>query len=161
MLGLMTEQPESDLVSVLVRLSFAVQGILGRVGADYHVSIAQARLVGILRDREPAMAALARFLMLDKSSITGLVDRAERQGLVRRAASPEDGRSVRVLLTAHGRQVAATFAREVDRQVTALAEDLTDTERGLLSELAGRIVLKDDRARGLDLLAGWSGIAKE
>jgi MarR family transcriptional regulator, lower aerobic nicotinate degradation pathway regulator len=161
MLGDMTEQPESDLVSVLVRLSFAVQGILGRVGADYHVSIAQARLVGILRDREPTMAALARFLTLDKSSITGLVDRAERQGLVRRAAAPEDGRSVRVLLTAHGRQVAATFAREVDRQVTALAEDLTDTERGLLSELAGRIVLKDATARGLDLLAGWSGIAKE
>lgn len=153
----MSEHPESDLVSALVRLSFAVQMILGGVAAEYHVSVIQARLVGILRDREPTMAALARFLSLDKSSITGLVGRAERRGLVRRIAAPEDGRSVHVVLTQHGREVAATFAREVGRQVGALAGDFTDAERARLLELAERIVMKDAAMKGLELLAGWPG----
>jgi MarR family transcriptional regulator, lower aerobic nicotinate degradation pathway regulator len=152
-----SEQPESDLVSALVRLSFAVQTILGRVGADYHSSIIQVRLLGILRDREPTMAALARFLGLDKSSITGLVGRAERQGLVRRAADPQDGRSVRVTATERGREVAAAFAKEVDRQVSALVEDFTGAERARLLDLADRIVMKDAAMKGLELLAGWPG----
>lgn len=153
----MSEQPESDLVSALVRLSFAVQTILGRVGADYHSSIIQVRLLGILRDREPTMAALARFLGLDKSSITGLVGRAERQGLVRRAADPQDGRSVRVTATERGREVATAFAKEVDRQVSALVEDFTGAERAQLLDLADRIVMKDAAMKGLELLAGWPG----
>lgn len=153
----MSEQPESDLVSALVRLSFAVQMILGRVGADHHLSIIQARLLGILRDREPTMAALARFLMLDKSSITGLVDRAQRQRLVRRTAAPEDGRSFRVALTPRGREVVTAFAQEVDRQVSALAEGFTDAEREQLSALGDRIVMKDAAARGLEILSAWPG----
>lgn len=157
----MSEQPESDLVSALVRLSFAVHAILGRVGADYHSSIIQVRLLGILRDREPTMAALARFLGLDKSSITGLVGRAERQGLVRRAADPQDGRSVRVTATARGREVAAAFAKEVDRQVSALVEDFTGAERARLLDLADRIVMKDATTKGLELLGGWPGTGEQ
>jgi MarR family transcriptional regulator, lower aerobic nicotinate degradation pathway regulator len=152
-----SEQPESDLVSALVRLSFAVHTILGRIGADYHSSIIQIRLLGILRDREPTMAALARVLGLDKSSITGLVGRAERQGLVQRAADPLDGRSVRVTATPQGREVAAAFATEVDRQVGSLVADFTETERAQLLDLAHRIVMKDAAMMGLELLAGWPG----
>ena len=46
----------------------------------------------MLRDRTPAMNELARLLGLDKSSISGLVDRAERRGLVIRIPSAEDKR---------------------------------------------------------------------
>jgi MarR family transcriptional regulator, lower aerobic nicotinate degradation pathway regulator len=128
-----------SLTDALVQLSFAVQQILGRVGADHDLSVIQARLLGILRDREPTMAALARYLNLDKSSITGLVDRAERRGLVLRTADPSDGRSVRVAVTDKGRALIELTAAEIDREMALLARDLSGPERQRLSALAGRI----------------------
>lgn len=149
---------DGALANVLVPLSFTVQAIIARVGAEHDVSISLARLLGILRDREPTMAGLARFLALDKSSVTGLVDRAERRGLVRRAAAPGDGRSVRVVLTPYGREVIDACAGDVERQVGALLGGFTAAERKRLATLAGRIVLKDAELKGLDLLAGiWPG----
>ena len=77
------------LVDALAQLSFAVQGALGRIAAAHDLSIVQARLLGILRDRRPTITALAAFLQLDKSSVTGLVDRAQERGLVE---GGDDGR---------------------------------------------------------------------
>ena len=71
-------------------------GMLERRAAEHDLSIAATRLLGVLRDREPTMQQLARLLELDKSSVTGLVDRAERRGLVARAPSPPDKRAVLV-----------------------------------------------------------------
>lgn len=70
-------------------------GPLGQVAPARGLSIVQARLLGILRDRRPTIKELANFLQLDKSSVTGLVDRAEERGLVQRTPSPVDGRSSR------------------------------------------------------------------
>lgn len=58
-------------------------------------------------------------LGLAKSSLTGLVDRTERNGLVRREADPEDMRAVRVALTAQGAKLVDAFYDETcpaDRQ---------------------------------------------
>ncbi len=80
-------EADLGLVDALAQLSFAVQGALTRVAAAHDASIIQTRLLGILRDRHPTITELAAFLQLDKSSVTGLVDRAEERGLVRRVAS--------------------------------------------------------------------------
>jgi len=135
-----TDQPaEPELVDGLVELSFAVQQVIGRVAAEHELSIVQARLLGILRDREPTMAALARFLSVDKSSATGLVDRAERRGLVRRFGSEHDGRSVQVALTAAGRRLAGTASDDIASRVAALVEGLTEAESRRLATLAARV----------------------
>ncbi len=134
-----SDAAELTLTDALVQLSFAVQAILGRVGADHDLSVIQGRLLGILRDREPPMAALARYLNLDKSSITGLVDRAERRGLVQRTADPSDGRSVRVAVTDKGRALIELTAAEIDREIALLVRDLSGPERQRLCTLASRI----------------------
>jgi DNA-binding MarR family transcriptional regulator len=57
-------------------------------------------------DREWAtIRELADRLQLRHHSVVELVDRAQGQGLVTRAANPDDARSVRILLTAQGEQV--------------------------------------------------------
>ena len=56
------------------------------------------------RDREPTMQELARLLDSDKSSVTGLVDRAEKRALVQRMPSTDDHRVIRVSLTSSGRE---------------------------------------------------------
>jgi hypothetical protein len=68
------------LVDALAQLSFQVHNCLAEIAADHDLSIVQTRLLGVLRDREPTTNELGRHLGLDKSSISSLVDRAQRRG---------------------------------------------------------------------------------
>ena len=63
----------------MAQLAFLVHGLLEHRAAEQGLSVIQARLLGVLRDRTPTMNELARLLGLDKSSVTGLVNRAERR----------------------------------------------------------------------------------
>jgi DNA-binding MarR family transcriptional regulator len=128
------------IVDSLARLSFLVQAVLGKVAAEHGLSITQLRLLGVLRDRTPGMQELARHLGLDKSSMTGLVDRAERRDLVHRTASTQDKRAVLVSLTPQGQELVRQGAADVDREIRALTAHLTDTQRSQLSLIASALV---------------------
>ncbi|MBA3867896.1 MAG: MarR family transcriptional regulator [Anaerolineae bacterium] len=133
--------PSQDLTIVdsLVQLSFLIQAVLLRIGTAHDVSIIQIRLLGVLRDREPGMMELAKFLNLDKSSVTGLVDRAERRGLVQRTTTPEDGRAIRVSVTANGRELIAEVTAEIEGEIHTLVAGLSDDERKQMTAIASRI----------------------
>jgi len=136
---------ELSLVDSLVQSSFLVQGALRRVAARHDLSVVQMRLLGILRGRQPGIVALAAHLELDKSSVTGLVDRAERRGLVERVADPDDGRAVRIKLTRMGRALMNRGAAEVEDELSAAAADLTDPQRRQLASLLSRILIPPNR----------------
>lgn len=144
-------QADLGLVDALAQLSFAVQGTLGRVAATYELSIVQARLLGILRDRRPTIKELAVFLSLDKSSITGLVDRAEERGLVQREASSQDGRSVLVTMTPKGVELIDRAGTAFEAEVAELVSGLSATQRVALSAAASKVVLADARRRRIDI----------
>jgi DNA-binding MarR family transcriptional regulator len=141
-------------VDGLVQTSFVVQALLAETAAEHQLSIVQLRLLGILRDREPRMAQLAHVLGLTKSSVTGLVDRAQRRGLVQRTAIPVgDERAVHVVLTDDGRELIDALAGRITRQLGTLAEDLSETDRQRLSRLLTVLVIHDAELRGVDLAA--------
>jgi MarR family transcriptional regulator, lower aerobic nicotinate degradation pathway regulator len=144
---------ELGLVDALAQLSFAVQGALGRIAATHDLSIVQARLLGILRDRRPTITELAALLGLDKSSVTGLVDRAEERGLVRRIASRLDGRSVQVSITPAGQKLVGRAAAAFEAEIAALTADMSTSQRERLAAAASRIVVADAGRRGIDLAA--------
>jgi MarR family transcriptional regulator, lower aerobic nicotinate degradation pathway regulator len=136
-----------SIVDALVQLSFLVQSVLSQLAAKHDLSIVQVRLLGILRDREPAMMELASFLELDKSSVTGLIDRAERRGLVTRTANAGDRRAVHVALTDRGQNVAEAFATQVTREMATLTEHLGSASRSRLADLASQVIAQDVRRR--------------
>ena len=129
-----------------------MQGTLGRVAAAHDLSIVQARLLGILRDRSPTIMELARFLQLDKSSVTGLVDRAQERGLVTRTASALDRRSVQVTLTAAGQELVDRATAAFEAEIEELVADLDAAQRSCLSSTASLVVVTDARRRGIDIL---------
>jgi len=140
-----------DLTDALVELSFLIQATLARLASEHQVSLIQVRLLGILRDREPGIVELADVLNLDKSSVSGLVDRAQRRGLVQRAASnSSDGRAIRVLLTEHGRTLVNRFAERVTGELAVLVKDLSPAQRQRLAEQATHIVTSSGMSRGLE-----------
>jgi MarR family transcriptional regulator, lower aerobic nicotinate degradation pathway regulator len=137
----------------LAQLSFAVLGMLERRAAQHDLSMAQVRLLGVLRDRTPTMNELARLMELDKSSVTGLVERAERRGLVLRVPSVTDRRSVLVRLTAVGSDLATRAARRFDADVAGLLGLLPARDRAVLTGLVSRLLVARAGEHGVDLLA--------
>jgi DNA-binding MarR family transcriptional regulator len=123
-------------VDALVQVSFAVQDVLARAAAEHDLSVTQLRLLGILRDRTPAMAAIAQHLGLDPSSVSGLVDRAERRGLVVRSTATHDARVTIVNMTRPGRQLSGELAVAVMARLEELVGRTTPAERALIVRLA-------------------------
>src|SRR5580698_99170 len=101
-----------DLMDGLFQLSFRLHGTLARIAAEHDLSMIQVRLLGILRDREPSMLELARHLELEKSSLSGLVDRAEKRGLVLRIPSADDRRVATIRVTKQGRKLSRVVEEE-------------------------------------------------
>jgi DNA-binding MarR family transcriptional regulator len=116
-----------------------VQATLERRAGEHGISLTQSRLLEILRHRKPTMNELALSLGLDKSSTSGLVDRAQRRGLVRRVPSQLDRRSVRVRLTDQGRVlmqgVTSAFAEDVAAMLEPLPAERRIALTAYLSEL--------------------------
>jgi DNA-binding MarR family transcriptional regulator len=139
------EAEDLGIVDALVQLSFLVQLVLSRIAARHELSLIQVRLLGVLRGREPGMLELAAILNLDKSSVSGLVDRAVRRGLVRRITTPQDRRAIHVGLAPRGLELAQVFAREVDRDLAALLQTLGEANRKRLSRLASDLVKEGAR----------------
>jgi DNA-binding MarR family transcriptional regulator len=136
---------ELNLTDALVQLMFSIQALLAAVAGSEDLSLTQVRLLGILRDREPGIIELADMLGLDKSSVSGLVERAERRGLVRRAPAAGDGRAIRVLLTRAGRANVRRVGERVSREIDARTRDLVPADRERLIEWTARILLRDPR----------------
>jgi DNA-binding MarR family transcriptional regulator len=129
-----------DLIDALVRTSFATMAVLNRIAAEHDLSLTQLRVLAILRDRRVKMSELADYLGLDKSTISGLVDRAEKRGLLRRAANPLDGRGVDVLLTAEGMELAGRGATLVARSLSPMTGELSRAEAHRLTTLLERML---------------------
>lgn len=115
--------------SGLIRLAFLVDAVYAEVGHACDLTPTQAQMLCLLRGGPTGMAELGRVLRVERSSLTGLVDRAERSGLVERQPDPDDRRAVRVALTPSGDAAAQRFHDEVTASLCALLKDLPETER--------------------------------
>lgn len=144
---------ELGAVDGLAQLSFLIHGTLERRTAEHDLSIVQTRLLGVLRDRRPTINELAALLELDKSSTSGLVERAERRGLVVRVPSTTDRRSVRVSLTAAGRKLVTRVAAGFEADVSMLLARLPVSDRAALARSVSRLLVAHAAERGIDLFA--------
>lgn len=102
---------------------------------EYDVLYTLSKCPGHLRIGE-----LHRHVLLSQPALSRLVDRLVERGFVERCADPEDGRGVRLSLTAAGRdkqrEVGRRHARSVAGAVTA---DLTPDELEQLATICRKL----------------------
>jgi DNA-binding MarR family transcriptional regulator len=134
--------PSVEVMDSLVQTSFTVIALLSKVAAANDLSLTQLRVMAILRDHEPKMAELAAYLGLERSSVSGMVDRAVTRGLVRRDASSDDGRAVRVSLTSAGQRLATRLTGDVADLIAPMTGSLSSAEQKRLSALLNRMLLR-------------------
>ncbi|HEY1252342.1 MAG TPA: MarR family transcriptional regulator [Thermoanaerobaculia bacterium] len=104
---------------------------------DAGVSPGQYQLLLFIRSygrRPPIVAELAERLQVRHQSAVGLIDRCQRAGLVARRPDAEDGRRVRVALTARGARTLAGLVSSHLREIAALRRAVP-VVRGLASAL--------------------------
>lgn len=113
----------------LVRLSHLVQYVFADVSREYGLTTQQTQLICRLLDAPLGMTELGAALHLEKSSITGMIDRIEKRGLVSRVPHPNDRRAFRVTLTDEGTRIAYAAHDALTASVEELAGGLTPTKR--------------------------------
>lgn len=99
-------------------------------------SLRQLAVLYALRQGPSSPGQLARRLRVTPAVITGLLDRLERHGYVRREADPEDRRRLRLVVTESGlavsQEVRLALAEEVATQFeTASSAELNELGRAL------------------------------
>jgi DNA-binding MarR family transcriptional regulator len=91
-----------------------------------------ATLARLERQGPARLTALAAAEGVAQPSMTQLVQRLERQGLVRRIDDPDDGRVTLIAVTDTGREVLAERRRARDARLTDLLAALPDDEQRTL-----------------------------
>lgn len=95
--------------------------------------VAAATLATLEREGPTRLTALAELAAVSQPGMTGLIGRLHVQGLVERAPDPDDRRSVRVSVTAAGRELLAERRRDRAEKLAGLIAELDDDDQVALA----------------------------
>jgi DNA-binding MarR family transcriptional regulator len=111
---------------------------LTEVWSDVNVTIQQLRVMTILYNDGPRrVSLLARRLSVSTPTMTGILDRLVRQGLISRQDDPEDRRVVLNALTEKGQDLIERLQPVQSERLRAIVSQLTPGDRkGVASGLA-------------------------
>jgi DNA-binding MarR family transcriptional regulator len=129
-------------VSLWVRLLESHNLMLGEVRRRLAADATMPRfdlLANLEREDGQTLAALSRRMLVTAGNLTGLVDRAERDGVVERRADPSDKRLSRVYLTSKGRELVTHLLPVHAQHVAELLSGLDPNERRELRRLLGKL----------------------
>ena len=137
----MKQAPASDegLADALVTTAFVTMAVINKIGAENDLSLSLIRVLGILWDRRPRMAELADYLGVEKQTMSGLITRAEKRGLVARAPNEEDGRATDVFLTGDGAKLVKRVRVQGQQALAPIIEQLSESDQQLLKKLLQRM----------------------
>jgi DNA-binding MarR family transcriptional regulator len=136
--------PDNSCISAaLVRLSFLVQRLYAQVCARHDLSPAQAQLMCVIKDQPRGMTELIGMLGMERPGLTGLADRIERRGLLRREVLPHDRRAVMVALTPRGKKVTEAFYAEVTVSLQGIVAHLPAEQRQQFEQTAFSIIMTE------------------
>jgi DNA-binding MarR family transcriptional regulator len=145
--------PSQPVVDAVVGASRALVAIAARSlgAAGDEVTLAQYRALVVLASRGPQRVVdLAGFLDVTASTATRMCDRLVRKQLVHRQRLSTDRRTVRVSISAAGRDLVAAVTQRRRRDVQAIVERMPPADRErlvttlrLFADAAGEVPEQD------------------
>ena len=94
----------------------------------------------LIEKKGKPMNKISEELWCDVSNITGVVDRLEKQGLVRRATHPDDRRIYLVSITSKGKKALAKTIPRHEKVLIDRIQKLSPEERKTLIKLLNKII---------------------
>src|SRR4029078_2956100 len=124
-----------DTWELLMDLVMAERARLPQIAAEFRLSPPQVHALRVLSPEQPLpMGRLACALGCDASTVTGIVDRLERRGLIERRASERDRRVKVLVVTAEGAQVRRRLLLRLGQPPQSIAA-LSPADRRRLARL--------------------------
>jgi DNA-binding MarR family transcriptional regulator len=133
-----------DVTAGLIRSTALIQDIYAAASAEHGLTRQQAQLMCVVGDRPSSMVRVGALLRIGKSSMTGLVHRAEGAGLIHRVPDPDDGRSSLIALTPEGRRANDAFRRALSERIEEIIATLSAEERDSLASVLSKVVLDNE-----------------
>ncbi len=94
------------------------------------ISVPQMLILELLQHKPSCiMSELASSLSITTSAVTGLIDRMERAGLVRRVRDPDDRRAIHIEATPKGAAMIREVLRQKERNFRQVLERLPAPRR--------------------------------
>ncbi|MDD5712466.1 MAG: MarR family transcriptional regulator [Smithellaceae bacterium] len=110
--------PQDCPYYLVTRVSLAATSVFKRAFAEAGLTELRPAYMGVLmclwNEDGLKVIELGRRAGLEPSTMTGLIDRMERDGLVTRVPDPEDRRVLKINLTEAGSAIKDTVAEKVD-----------------------------------------------
>ncbi len=146
----MTPDPAIDLVVNTVSASNALLRTSRRVFRPFGLSEAQFNVLQVLQDADDLLSQreLSDILIVDRSNITGLIDRMEKADWVKRQPVPGDRRAYRVALTPEGRRLWRQANTAYVQAIARVTVNLTSTQMRAVSTA---LPILERSARSLEL----------
>ncbi|MDB5346436.1 MAG: mgrA [Schlesneria sp.] len=131
------ESPEQEAALNVLRTNDQLQNRFLRLFREYGVTPSQYNILRILRGEGKPMPSLeiGERMIQVVPAMTGLIDRLEKQSLVRRERCLEDRRVIYIVLTEQGEQLLAKLDDPVAELHRALLGHLSKSELAELSRL--------------------------
>ena len=112
------------------------------------ITVVQAGMLFLLSQQDGrTMTELSRLLFTENSSMTRLVDRMEKAGLVQRRTDPQDRRTLIISITEAGRKQSVAAKKIVKGVNEEIKTSLSPEELGIFKKVLGRLKKNYSRNR--------------
>lgn len=139
-----------DATEILVKIRKIVRSIdieSKKIHKEYGVSIPQVLCLNFLNaatNYQSTQGEIRRFLNLNSSTVSGIIDRLEKKGLLARLPKIGDKRVVTIALTSQGEKLLSSMPSLLHEQLTEKLNKLDDDQLKKVEEsLETLVVLLD------------------
>ena len=135
----LSTQPESpqelsrehtkEIIYAIRRLMQGGELYTKEINKKYHVSAAQVNcLLAIYENGPLPPSQIAKHMMVNSSTVTGIIDRLEQKGLVERMRISQDRRVITIQLTETGKRLAENAPPPIQQKIINGLKRLSEPE---------------------------------
>lgn len=125
---------------VLLQTSKAVQERMRLELTKNNLSITEFSVLEVLYHKgRQTINEIGNMVLISSGSMTYVIDKLEKKGLLKRVACPNDRRAIHVTLTDAGNEMLEKVMPEHEELVESIFASLTDDEKELIVELLHKV----------------------
>jgi len=146
------DQPNNCPFYLISRVTLQITSAMKKGLIEAGVEKVRPAYLGVLlclwQEDERKVIDLGRCARLEPSTMTGLLDRMERDGLVFRAPDPNDRRAQRICLTVEGKLVKDPVMVVTPKIISSFFEGISDDELNQTIKILQRVLTNIEEESG-------------
>lgn len=129
-----------DIIYSIRRLLQARELYTKELNKNYHVSAAQLNCILALHENGPlSPSQIAKHIMVNSSTVTGIIDRLEQKGLVERWRISSDRRVITIQLTQTGKKLSENAPPPIQQKIIDGLRKLPYPEREQITHALSKL----------------------